>query len=557
MKLIKNSFLFFHIIVILFTPKDSYSQQVIDSLGHYYNLFVKAKGNNDLKKAYLFFNQQKEVHNQKKDTTRLIFDLRILASIEYKFGNLHKSDATAVTALELIEATKTTSNTIEAKIGVLNHLGIVSYELRNYDRAIELYDRVLKIAKKPTQINSVYNNKANVYRQKKNYQLSIDEFEKVYHNNLKFNNKLKIARSLDNLGLAKSKLNAQDALPKMLAALKIREEAQNIDELFVSYKHLTEYFTAKKEIKKATYYATKAYEIAEKTKNASYKLESLSLLLNADNQLQVIAFKKLSDSINLVKQKNENMFASMQYDYVEEKRKADEAKLQLAESKLDEEKQKGYKIIYLSIGSFILLSSIFLYFILKSRHKKEKLIEVYKTETRISKKVHDEVANDVYHVMTKLQSSKVIHEGILDDLENIYTKTRDISKENSEIDVTENFNEILNDLLLSYRNTEINVITKNISKVNWQKFSTEKKTTLYRVLQELMTNMKKHSSASLAVLAFNQEEKLKINYSDNGVGCIIKKNNGLQNAENRIKSIKGTIKFESKVNGGFKVKILI
>jgi signal transduction histidine kinase len=251
------------------------------------------------------------------------------------------------------------------------------------------------------------------------------------------------------------------------------------------------------------------------------------------------------------------MFASMQYDYIEEKRKVDEAKLELTESKLDEEKQTRYKIIYLSIGSFILLSSIFLYFILKSRHKKEKLIEVYKTETRISKKVHDEVANDVYRVMTKLQSSQMIQEDVLDDLEDIYTKTRDISKENSAIDVTENFHEILNDLLLSYRNTHINVITKNISKVDWQKVSSEKKTALYRVLQELMTNMKKHSSASIVVLAFNQSEKLKINYSDNGVGCILKKNNGLQNAENRIKSINGTIKFESQINGGFKAKILI
>ncbi|WP_397446927.1 tetratricopeptide repeat protein [Polaribacter sp. R77954] len=557
MKLIKNSFLFFYAFVLCFSARNLHAQQIKDSISHYYSLYINPKGSNDLKKAYTFFNQRKEVNNQKKDTTKLVFNLRILASIEYKFGNLHKSDATAISALELIDNIKNTNTTVEAKIGVLNHLGIVSYELGNYDRALDLYDRVLKIAKNPRQINSVLNNKANIYRKKKNYRLSIEQFEKVYENNLKFDDKLKIARSLDNLGLAESKLNYTNALDKMLAALKIREEEQNIDELFVSYKHLSEYFTDRKATKKAKHYANKAYKIAKKTKNASYKLEALSLLLNADNQLQVIEFKKLSDSINLAKQKNENMFASMQYDYMEEKRKANEAKLQLAESKLDEEKQKRFKIIYLSGGSFILLSSIFLYFILKSRHKKEKLIEVYKTETRISKKVHDEVANDVYHVMTKLQSSKTINEDVLDDLEDIYTKTRDISKENSAIDVTENFNEILNDLLLSYRSTDINVITKNISKVDWQKISNEKKTALYRVLQELMTNMKKHSSASIVVLAFNQSEKLTINYSDNGVGCIIKKNNGLQNVENRIKTINGTIKFKSQVNGGFKAKILI
>lgn len=557
MKLLKNSFLFFFVLIVCFCPKETKSQQTKDSLVHYYNLFVKAKENLDLKKVYIFFNQHKEISQQKEDTLKVIFDLRILASIEYKFGRLHKSDATAVAALQLIESMKTSSDTVEPKIGILNHLGLVSYELGNYDRALELYERVLKIAENPQQINIVHNNKANTYLKKKKYKLSIDEFEKVYHNSLKFDNKLEIARSLDNLGFTKSKLNFNDALTNMLAALKIRENQQNINEIFVSYRHLSEYFVERKKMKKAKYYANKAYDLAIKTNNPSYKLESLSLLLNAETELNVIAYKKLSDSIRIAKLKNKNTFASMQYDYIEEKRKADDAKLKLTESKLKEEKQKRYKIIYLGISSFILLCSIFLYFILKSRHKKEKLVEVYTTETRISKKVHDEVANDIYHVMTKLQNNSTINAAILDGLEDIYTKTREISKENSTIDVHKNFDELLNDLLLSYKSKTINIITKNISKVDWSKVSNEKKTALYRVLQELMTNMKKHSKASIVVLTFNQGKKLNINYNDNGVGCIFKKDNGLQNVENRIKAIHGTVTFESKPNQGFKVKIIV
>jgi len=557
MKRIKNSSLFFIILFVCFSLKETKAQQTKDSLLHYYNLYINAKENVDFTKVYLFFNRHKEESQQKKDTSKIIFDLRILASIEYKFGRLHKSDATAIAALELIEGMETSDKTIEPKIGILNHLGIVSYELGNYDRALELYDRVLKITKDPQLINIVHNNKANAYIQKKYYKLSIDEFKKVYQNSLKFDNKLEIARALDNLGFAKSKLNLEDASTNMLDALKIREKEQNIDELFVSYKHLSEYFVKQKDMKSAKNYANKAYEIAKKTDNASYKLEALSLLLNAENDVYVTKFKNLSDSISKAKQKDENTFASMQYDYNEERRKANEAKLKLSKTELEQEKQKRFKLLYLGSGLFILLGSIFLYFILKYRHKKEKIFEVYKTETRISKKVHDEVANDIYHIMTKMQSKTINNEKLLDDLEDIYSKTRDISKENSEIDVRENFDVLLNDLLLSYKNETINIITKNFEKGDWLTISNEKKTTLYRILQEFMTNMKKHSKASIVVLTFSQDDKLTITYADNGIGCNIKKGNGLQNTENRIQAINGTITFESQPNEGFKAKIIV
>ena len=85
-----------------------------------------------------------------------------------------------------------------------------------------------------------------------------------------------------------------------------------------------------------------------------------------------------------------------------------------------------------------------------------------------------------------------------------------------------------------------------------------KKTTLYRVLQELMTNMKKHSQANIVVVVFSQKnKKVTINYNDNGIGTTLKKHNGLQNVENRIQSVNGTITFTSTVNKGFKANIIL
>jgi signal transduction histidine kinase len=309
--------------------------------------------------------------------------------------------------------------------------------------------------------------------------------------------------------------------------------------------------------KKALLYANKAYEIANQLNNSNYKLEALSYILLLDKNPKIKEYKKLADSIAVAKQTSENKFASMKYDFSEEKRKAEEAKLKLIESQLAEEKQKQLKLLYLISTLFILFMAILLYFILRSRHKKEELLQVYKTETRISVKVHDEVANDVYHIITKLQDNATINEDVLDDLEKVYNKTRDISRENSTINLEANFNEIVNDLLVSYKNNEINIITKNSAKINWKRVSKEKKTIIYRVLQELMTNMKKHSKASLVVVTFTQENKLVIKYSDNGIGTENKTHNGLQNAENRINSVNGTISFDSHSGKGFKATITI
>jgi len=81
------------------------------------------------------------------------------------------------------------------------------------------------------------------------------------------------------------------------------------------------------------------------------------------------------------------------------------------------------------------------------------------------------------------------------------------------------------------------------------------------VLQELLVNMKKHSQCSLVVISFKKiENKLQIDYSDNGLGSTFDKinsRNGLQNVENRILAINGTITFDTKPEKGFKTSFKI
>ena len=110
-------------------------------------------------------------------------------------------------------------------------------------------------------------------------------------------------------------------------------------------------------------------------------------------------------------------------------------------------------------------------------------------------------------------------------------------------------------------NTDVvNILTNGMDSINWSLLDNNKKIIVYRVLQELLINMKKHSKCGLVVITFKKyENKLQIDYTDNGIGIEnnqLNSKNGLLNVENRIQAIKGTVTFDINSNKGFKVNII-
>src|SRR5690606_192858 len=375
-------------------------------------------------------------------------------------------------------------------------------------------------------------------------------FLSAYKNSLLSDDKKEKARALDNLGYVQHKLNREASLEKLNEALKMRVEIEDNDGIYSSYKNLSQYHKDKNDLDKASSYANKAYLAAKKLNSASYIEDALSNIISLSPDPKTLEYKKLKDSIESAKQIAENKYALIKFNYLKQEQIANE-------NKILQEKEKANRVFYQALGVLILTTSFFLYFLLKSKHRKDKIQIVYNTESSISKKIHDELANDMYYAMAKLQNDPNNNEDLLNDLEKIYIKTRDISKGIGEIDVETNFQELLYDLLINYNSEQVSIITKNLNDIDWNTVEQLKKETIYRILQELMTNMRKHSKATVVLVSFSQNNKLVIDYKDNGIGCNLKKSGGLQNAENRIKSINGTIIFESKKDNGFKAKITI
>ena len=527
------------------------AQQPIDSANYYRQKIINPASENDLRSAYTYYENRIKKNLVANDTMAAIRNLRYFTSAQSDLGLLYEAEVSAVKAFSLVKELPINPITNEIKLGLNNRLGIIYRKLENSEKAIAYYKRALNFAASSGDSLTLRNNLANVYQDNGELVLAEQELEIVYERRLLIDDKKLLALALDNLSFAQGKLNAPIALKNAQAAVDIRLEIKDTKGLFSSYRHLTYYYLDRNEKTQAREYAEKCYDIAKSLKSSSFLVEALSFYVALDDEPKVKAYKRITDSISKAKQLKQNKYAAMKYDLSEEKEKTQATKLL-------NEAQKQKTLFYQAIGVIVLLTAVFFFFILRMNHRREKIKQIYKTETRISKKIHDEVANDVYHVMSKLQNENSDQEKVLDDLEDIYNRTRDISKELSIIDLDENFEVTLSDLLLSYQNSDTTIITKNIAKVDWDAVSEIKKTTLYRVLQELMTNMKKHSHATLVAVVFSEtNSKLKIDYTDNGQGCDLKKQNGLRNTENRIETIKGTISFESQKDNGFKATIII
>lgn len=523
-------------------------------LAYYYSVNYKKDS------AYLLYNLSKEVHMNLGNKSKVGENLVQMAIIQSDFGDYYGSDETAILALKYLD-----KNNIQYLTSVYNCIAISARKQNDYAEAIYWYDKAYRISENEIEKITILNNKANAFRSLNDYNNSIKILNDLLMSPLLNDVPKTKARILDNLAFTKWLANEnENVLNDLLSALTIRLDENDLFGLIASYAHLSDYYEQKNQ-KTALEYATKMYNIATSQKSPQDQLEALQKLINLENSNKskeyYTRYVKISDSLNTVEQNALNKFAKLKYDSKKNRDENLQLKMITAEKELELEKEKNRNIITGVSGSSIVLGLLIFGYYRKQKHNQEKLQEVYKTETRIAKKIHDEVANDVYNIMNKIQYTTVNNTQILDDLDKVYVQTRNISHENNTIETGINFEKFLKNMLSGYNNEHCKIFIKNLRESKMHLLEKHKQITIYRVLQELMVNMKKHSEANLVVISFSDDKNYcTIKYSDNGIGINEEEltlRNGLKNVENRIKAIDGTVTFETTLNKGFKVSIFL
>lgn len=540
------------LLILCFYATLGFAQSTQDSLGYYSRIALKPTESSDLIKASLFFNKQKEISVKENNIPLQLNSLYYLSSINQKIRFFEESERLAVEAVELLDQNPDFLNQKAYRKSIYNQLGVLYSQQQNYDKAVELYSRVLEVASNTRDSIIVYNNVGITYKRADRIEESHRTFLKAFSLTSKITDTSSIALVCTNLGNIKTKLQDYKKGRNLLfKALAYKEKIQDSAAFYSSYSNLAKFYKATDSMDKAKRYAIKALNFANRIKSASYRQDALGLLVQLSADRYAKAYKQINDSIIAEDKAKSNEYALMRYDYSEFERKT-------LESQLINQRQKSRIIIVSLVAIGITIISVLGFLILRARYRREKLQQVVETESRISKQVHDEVANNVFQLMTKFESKTYEHNVLADELHQLYHKARDISNQHSLIETNILFEDNLETLFESYESDETNIVIKGLADIKWSKYSDIYKNTIYKVLQELLINMKKYSKASLVLILFESDEKtLKINYSDNGEGADLKKHTGLHNTENRIKTIGGNITFETQPQKGFKVKIVI
>lgn len=539
--------IFFPIFICLFVLNScTDSKSTIPDNNVYFELIDKADAFTVAQKedsAFYYYLKAKEICAP-SEKERIAYVLFNIANLQQKKGDYSESEVTATEILKMYPEN-------EHIYSVYNLLGLSYLEQYNFDPSRKYFNLALKSTTSEQNKIIYRNNIAYTYLKEKQFAKAQQLLYKLTLSDSLSVNAVSQAKVLDNLGYAYFKENNPKAITYLNQSLKIRESNEDYFERIASYMHLAEYYL-NSDADRSRDFAQKAYNSATAINSPDDRVEAIKFLIatSKPDGIKNLALKQmsLSDSIAKVRLASRTQFAKIKYDFT------------LAQK--ESEKDKAEKNFYIALFIIACIISALVIFYIRHKNRKKLKHITYETETRISKRLHDELANDVFNALTYAETQDLQDnnkkEILLDNLDAIYSRTRNIARENSDIDTGTNFQDNLLSMIASYNSTEISVMTQNSNAINWLKVKKETKITIHRILQELLVNMKKHSSCNVVIIGFQQHKNtICITYKDNGIGTseMLKFKNGLKNAENRIQLINGTLTFETGTDKGFKAEI--
>lgn len=496
------------------------------------------------------FPQYKEgfvsVSNKNWSFERKTFEIILEAERSFNYENLFESERLLLEGFRYLKNLPYNDFVRALKFQAYLILGKIKYKQFEYHTCLDHFNKALSYAHRKKDSALLLNEVSVVYAALDKYKIAHSKSVAASQIFRKFKDSTHLAQSLVNLAEINYKSNKPKVLDLLYESIQIQKKIKDI-KLLNSYQLLSNYYNTINQSDSATYYAKLAVDLSLERGNRSEKISALQNLIElGEIDISDYYFELLekTDSTFLVNNANNS---KVLYEF--EKNKETIHMFEAMTSDLRRE-----NVIYQSLTTFCFLFVLTGIPLLRRQYRKKKIIHQFEIENRISKKLHDEVANDIFLTISQIQNNRLFKYQLLNALEDIYFKTRSISNAHADINIIQNYESQLEELIQSYKSKELNIVINNLHKIPWQVISKYKKKLLYRTVQELMTNMKKHSRANLVTFDFNiKYNKLVVTYIDNGVGAETMEGNGLQNLIDRVSMVGGDVKFESKINNGFKV----
>jgi len=536
----KNIFFLLSITLLSCSKKETFKNN-----RHYEQGKICLKTNNS-DSAFYYFNLAKNDYIKTNDSLGISKSLVNMGIIQSDNGDFYGAIETTLEANKFLKNDRdsTNRNTLASSY---NCMAIASHFLKNYEDAFNYHLSALKYSNDSLNKRIYYNNIGDVL-------ITLGKFndaKKYLEKAIKTSNKNNYSRALNNLAKAKYlDDNNYNPLPEFYQALNIRKQENDGKGQNSSYETLSSYYLEKDKALSLKF-ANEMLTSAIKNESVDDQILALQKIIFLDPETYSINFERylfINDSVQTARNKAKKQFAIVRYD-VEQKNAQNQ-------SLKDKNFKQAIGILFLALS---LIIGIFWYKKRKKRLQQEKELEVKNTQLRLSKKVHDVVANGIYQVMTKIENQEHFdRDTALDELEFVYEKSRDISYDKA--DEEQEFSKKISELIASFNNDTVKTFTAGNNSALWENISPPVKDEVFQIIRELMVNMKKHSQASHVAFRFEKTEtSVEIQYKDNGIGIpgdLIYKN-GLRNAESRMAAIGGAIIFDTEIEKGLKVNLSV
>jgi two-component system NarL family sensor kinase len=501
-----------------------------------------------------------------------------------------KYDSAASYYYKALEVLKKTNDPLK-KASVLNELGKLYRKTRDLDRALQMYDEAYAIYKSLGEqegMSTILNESGVVFEYKGDYAEAINRYKSSLAICEKMNNTIGKAYSLNFIGgVYTLQKNFAEAEKYLFRSLELRKEMKDTFAIALNYSDLGYMFTEKGDYDKAAEHYKLSNDIAIRMKFpdlllGNYKELSSIAEKKGDTRLSLDYFKKyiaLKDSLYTGDKMKQ--IEQLNAKYQAQKK---EQQLQLQKAEIT---KKNYLLAGLVVGIGMLLLAGFAFY-RKRRTQQElrlqselmkqqdmatrSIINAEENERkRIAADLHDGVGQMMSaakmnlsafenNIAFKDESQKNFFDKIIAQVDESCKEIRSVSHQMMP-------NALLKSGLASAVKEFLDKIDHRVIKINLhaeglnERLDSNLETVLYRVIQECVNNVIKHSGANnLDISLIRDADGIAATVEDNGKGFDISdkakfEGMGLKNITSRIGFLKGTVEFDSAPGKGTLVAI--
>jgi len=517
-----------------------------------------------------------------------VAELKKYAGLSWYFKGSYDSAAVYYyVAMDILKKTDAPA----VKAGVLNELGKLYRKTRDLDRSLQMYDEAFAIYKKMNNddgMATILNESGVVFEYKEDYTEAIRRYKSSLALREKMNDLVGKAYSLNFLGgVYTLQKNFVEAEKYLLESLDLKKQSQDSFAIALGYTDLGYMY------KEQGKYA-KAVEQYDLSNTIAIKLKYAELQMANYRELAAIAEKtgNFAQSLDYYKKQTslkDSIFSGDKMKQVEQlnakyqaEKKEQQLKLQQAEIT-----KKNYLLWGLvTVAALVIFTGFSFYRKRQVQNKLQLQAEVMKQQDiatraiinaeenerkRIAAELHDGVGQMMSaakmnlsafesDILFKDESQKVNFEKLIGLVDESCKEIRSVSHQMMP-------NALLKSGLASAVKEFLDKIDNRIIKINLhteglqERLDSNTETVLYRVIQECVNNVIKHSGANnLDISLIKDADGISATVEDNGRGFDISDKQkfegiGLKNISSRVAFLKGTVDFDSSPGKGTLVAI--